>query len=567
MERRKGFTLVELLCVLVILSILILLVGRLAVKNVNDTKKEVSEAREKAILNAAEKWSVNNSNAFDDIDESISAEADVVFLIDISGSMGSVNGTPAKKTQFVSGSTVPIIQTVEAINSAVETVLETSPNSRIGLVVYGTTAAILLPLDHYSITDTPFLQVSYNDNQGGYEKQGVHFLLTVTAQNADTHQVLSYYADNAGSTNNQTHGISGTGNRAIQGTGGKTEGDGTKSSPYRVGHITNPQAGLAVAMEQLIGAKDVTWQSKSGTTHYRIPTLIHLTDGQATDIAYISDPLVAGGKDWEKELSNWYHVNWKYDLAYNSIVTTGKNQYNASQLNAESSVPAIVFQTLMTASYYKSAVENHYHDTELLSYSIYANDNTPYELLSGSIKATVGGILNPTVLLKANPTDEEGDSIYQTAIKGAYELVKKWESGEKITQEISSTNYVTIKLNANQSQISGNSYGVTVNDVIKNINYIPEGNFYTSGFADLSKVFNTIVTEVADSTKITEVCVSIEDLYKEGYLKRKDADFSTDEEVKYVIIGYNEAVNQYAFSLAKTDKQKKTCQQSNSKEE
>ena len=425
---------------------------------------------------------------------------DIVFAVDISGSMGSIDGKPVDKEEFVNqdDSIVPIIQTVKAINSAVDTILEKSPNSRIGLVVYGTTAAVLLPLDHYSITNTPFLQVSYNANQGGYETQGVHFLLELTVQQQNGNTV-TYYADNAGSTNNQTHNTNINGNSTIQGTGGKTEGTGSKAYPYHVGHITNPQAGLAASMEELIQVENTTWVSGDGSTHSRIPALIHLTDGQATDIAYISDPPVSDGKDWEQELSNWYHVNWNYDLAYNSEVSSdGQTLYNTRQLNADSGFPAIVFQTVMTASFYKSAVENHYNTqgsnaspVKLLTYSIYANDAKPYNSLTGGIKATIDGILNPTKMMNGHL---EGDEIYNDIISQSQQLIQRWQNSEEIHQEFLSTNTVKIPLNASQEQLKDRPYGVTEQDVIKNIGYVSDEHFYTSKFSELSQVFDNIVS-------------------------------------------------------------------------
>lgn len=56
------------------------------------------------------------------------------------------------------------------------------------------------------------------------------------------------------------------------------------------------------------------------------------------------------------------------------------------------------------------------------------------------------------------------------------------------------------------------------------------------------------------------MCITIDDLKKEGYLS-KDSKIN-DELAKntYVIISENAATNQYVFSIAKTEEQKQQCQ-------
>ena len=127
MKKKKGFTLVELLSVLVILAILLLLVSRLVVKNIDESKKEISESEEKAIVNAAEKWSVNNSDLFDDTEASkIQIGLDIVFVLDASNSMnGAMTGIGSR-----------IDGLIAATNQTLD-IFKENPDNRVAFVVFG----------------------------------------------------------------------------------------------------------------------------------------------------------------------------------------------------------------------------------------------------------------------------------------------------------------------------------------------------------------------------------------------------------------------------------------------
>lgn len=77
---------------------------------------------------------------------------------------------------------------------------------------------------------------------------------------------------------------------------------------------------------------------------------------------------------------------------------------------------------------------------------------------------------------------------------------------------------------------------------------------------ELKNIFVDIATEVTEATKVISLCITIDDLKKEGYLS-KDSKIN-DELAKntYVIISENAATNQYVFSIAKTEEQKQQCQ-------
>lgn len=171
-KNKKGFTLVELLGVLVILALLIILISRPIIKMLDNTKTEISASQEKSILNAAEKWSVDNSNKFDDIEGTMSQIGlDILFVLDVSASMQDDIATGVR-TKALSGS--KFYAMIQALNSALE-VLE-SDNNEILVTTFGQYYNTFLPLGSYSsnskqyfITQTPITLISnaaYNTYTG-----------------------------------------------------------------------------------------------------------------------------------------------------------------------------------------------------------------------------------------------------------------------------------------------------------------------------------------------------------------------------------------------------------------
>ncbi len=510
-------------------------------------------------------------------------QLDVMFLLDVSGSMGKVENGYATKKNFEQ---TPMYKTIEQVNISINTLLEKSPDSRFGIAIYGSTAAILVPLGHYTKdNNTPFLKVEYKDLYGGTDPskaQGLHFKLTATVKNKEN-VTKTYYGDNAGETSNKVHNMQGNGNREYEGTGGQTSGSGTEKDPYHVGHITNQQAGLAIAMDQFItNNNEITWKTDDKSSEYpRLPTLIHLTDGQASDLAWIQNEVKVDSSEyespecsvnlpidedefsecepdsqdcenelpkceikspemWEKTFSNWNNVNWNYDLAYNSTNSSeleNINHYNASQLSGLGDAAPVIFQTLMTAAYYKSAVDAYYTSSgitdlsgnlpSLNCYSIYASDSADYTNMEDTqIKGTLNAILNPSRYFTDLADSSETDSGKLTAkdsgakfIDTAYELYKLWLSDESkgvdktfslnTTSANSSGNDIIISIKALQSHLTDNSGAyaqdkykewsnkINVEAIKKNINYVPSGNFYSTGFEDIGNVLSNIVESVA----------------------------------------------------------------------
>ncbi len=162
------------------------------------------------------------------------APMDVVFVLDLSGSMSNQSSNMTND-QGVTKSRIAF--TVDAVNKAIDDLLKTNPNSRIGVVGFSRQSTTLLELDHYT-------------RSGNQE----YFSLSRTT----------------GSSNNATLYT-----RAVNSNGNTI----TKSTSVSLG--TNIQDGLYDGMNLLATEEDTTVMI-DGKEVKRIPSVILLSDGAPT---------------------------------------------------------------------------------------------------------------------------------------------------------------------------------------------------------------------------------------------------------------------------------------------
>ena len=415
-KNKKGFTLVELLAVLVILALLALLAGSAIMGSINKAEEQVTKAQEKAILNAAEKWSIDNSDKFDDIEgNTIQVGLDVVFVLDMSGSM--------TKTDIVSSTGYSISRNqamVEATNSAMNELMTLNNNTRIGITLYGSSGIVFLPLNTYTSSNGSFV--------------------TYSSSKISTSSTLM--------------------------VNGKTMSKKTQS----LSGCTYTQAGIASGASQLMNADN---------KQNRIPVIIMLSDGAPS----------IGASDYDNVLK------------YNS--RSGSDLGTCQTAGDENSS----FGTIRSAMYYKNAVKESYGGSAVFFYTI------GFGLDAGSYEEAV---LNPT---KANMENLSSKS----SIAGS--LYKKWKDDGK-----------------------------------KNYSYADGAYIGKMDASTLKNLFINISNEVVEATKITQVCVTVKDLYDGGYLSTEDIEMADGEASStYVLMNFNEATNQYNFSLAKNKQQEDDC--------
>ncbi len=431
MKRRKGFTLVELLAVLVILSVMILIVANLVTKNVQEAKNEITKSQEKAILNAAEKWSVEHSDVFDDVEgTTISVGLDLVFVVDVSGSMASK----------LSGSSVTRYEGTEnAINSALE-ILKQSDKNRVGFVFYS----------------------GLISSRGSCENQ------TGTA-NKDCSVVASFPLKPVGSYQDITHGTHYWHNSRWE---DKVPYFNVNGTLVDINGGTYTWIGLQKARELFIDA------SKEET---RIPVVVLLTDGEPT-------------------------YGRKYDeSAVFSMANSTLGDGTTSKLEKNPATNSEIIWSIMKTSYQLKEDLGKRYQSDVFYYTIGIGITSNYGTF----------MLNP-----------------------------------------SPDNYAA--LNSSRTQLDKNLYSFINNKSDKKYNY-PTQSFTGEISEDaLKNIFVDIATQVTEATKVTSVCITVEDLYNSGYLSTNEIDLD-GVTTQDVLMNYNEPTHQYSFNLVKTEEQKKVC--------
>lgn len=156
-----------------------------------------------------------------------SVPVDVVFVIDNSNSMDDSVGGGSRQSRLEA--------TVEAVNTSIATIMESHPDSRVAVVLYGSNARTLMPLGHYSASTS-------GQHSGDY---------------------LWYSSDTDWRGNTDT-------------TFGSVASNSNLEMTYDV-RGTNIHSGVDTGMDILKGATNI---GEGASKH--VPALILLSDGAAT---------------------------------------------------------------------------------------------------------------------------------------------------------------------------------------------------------------------------------------------------------------------------------------------
>lgn len=220
------------------------------------------------------------------------APVDVVFVVDISGSMDD-------DMQATDGSSsTRIAETVKALNSAIDSLMEMNKHTRVGVVLFSSQATEILPLGHYE-------KGSRTVSQGWGQSTTVtdYFSLSGTALHMHVVPVTGYDANGNAITGTQLND-----DRTV--TGG-----------------TNIQKGIHMGMDML-ATEESTTVEVNGQTLQRYPSVVLLSDGAPT---------------YSSSSTEWWNPENNYSDG------PGSGSYYGNGMKA-----------LMTGAYMKDAINRNY---------------------------------------------------------------------------------------------------------------------------------------------------------------------------------------------------------------
>lgn len=201
-----------------------------------------------------------------------SVPVDVVFVIDNSNSMDDSVGGGSGQSRLAA--------TVEAVNTSIATIMESHPDSRVAVVLYGSSAHTLMPLGHYSASTS-------GQHSGDY-----------IWYESDT-----YYSSYYGEYVTDTTFESVANNQKLEMTSGNRG--------------TNIHMGVDTGLDILKNAEDI---GEGASKH--VPALILLSDGAAT---------FSGSSDWWEPSEN--EGDGSNTNNAHALKVAMNAQYNKQQVN------------------------------------------------------------------------------------------------------------------------------------------------------------------------------------------------------------------------------------------
>lgn len=290
---------------------------------------------------------------------------DTMFVLDFSASMNwDSTGTEATTRE-----NSRILAMVNALNNAIDTLIKTNPENRIGIAVFSGTASEMLPMT-----------------------SGRDILKKVTDKEYIS---LSHYALKEKETEEAKQEADSTVKCNINNVEIKTAGG------------TNIQAGLALGMNVLANESNTTVQLEDGTTVTRIPNVVFMSDGAPTTFASASDceyylnkedtlttgyltrsdtvryETVDGNRVFDPvESGSW----WKEDLGKEAIGSGDNNNPD----------DADGFMALLSATYLKEKITKNYYPDGDGAASVYTIGFSTNHQTDGMVEMS-GLVLNPQV--------------------------------------------------------------------------------------------------------------------------------------------------------------------------
>lgn len=392
------------------------------------------------------------------------APLDVMFVIDISVSMGEQGGTISA-----------IYRSVNALNNSIKQLIEDNPNARFGVVAFASKAAVIMELGSYRpLTEgSNIVKVSYYPG---------------------TSQSFFYLEFNYFDIEKNTEEkIKLTNNDDLPELKEKTWKNVVTDEPAYGDFIinggeTNIQAGIKAGLENLAQQQDTVVDSYLPNRKVsRIPAMILLTDGAANTMANVSNLTVLKEGERKKGIETFYDCDGAIGTANYNFTTFDigedlghSNNYFALYGNdgnygdmGDSTTPAtiglassekssalpdydpVILNTLLTASYYTSAVNNNYrsnaekynatnlNNIKLQNYVIYTYTKGDY-FSSDQYGYITQKVINPEQYFNDTEYNNQENIPKLETENKAYQMYKEWieESNPLVEEDLYSFYYI-----------------------------------------------------------------------------------------------------------------------------
>ena len=408
--------------------------------------------------------------------EEQTAPVDVVFVLDFSASMNWGVGkeeVTATESNAAAKEASRLYSMVNALNTAVERLVETNEDNRIGVVVFNGTAQMMMEL-------TTAKEIQNKVNDGNYFE--VTSFTLKEKENVDDKQEAD--AEVTCHINDET---------------------------IATGSGTNIQAGLYEGMKMLENEQDTT-VNVEGTEVVRVPNVILMSDGAPTTFVSATDATYYDESDIEQTGS----INKSTDISDSKkTVQSGKWWENLSSKEigtANNSIPdgADGFMALLTAAYGKEQITQHYYgndadeDNQARVYTIgFSTDNQTDEMV-----AMANLVLNPNEEL----ADAENSSV--SAVK------EVWTAWNDYSQNKEPVVHAPLG-SSNNSTKYDYTVAIAPNNNPASLNYT-DGYYKADDEGALDQAFSDIVNSIISSAKMPTDVSGTGDPLQDGYLTYTD---------------------------------------------
>lgn len=500
----RGFSLPELLAVLIILVLIALLAINVIKGTLMKTDDVIDKDTEKQIINGAEKWAIENSSKFDDVDGTVLTTAlDVVFVVDATRDM---------KNEFMSFGEGKIRKgegVVNAINASID-MLKKNKENRVSFVFFAKNVQFQTELLHIE----------------NFVKDNSKRLKFVKDDSTYMYQILE--------------------------------------EPVVIGNNLNYTLPAVQTAIKIL-------QDYSSDTVKRIPVIIHVTEGE-TLYGYTGDATI--GNDYlEPKVSD-------YGISATTWCWSTETMNQLQELLAKQ------------GSAYKKHIKGTAEDQCESFGKAYKGASVTNSTYDGY--CPVDWILNDWNKNKDKFSSENTSkiilNIMQTYARAKKEISKIYDASMYIyTVGIGADReYGKFMLNSGESGLEGlknagkalegldqKTYayfdtlwhvdvGLALYDIVKEMpkesyDYVTKAFINPESSEALTDALRTIATQLNEKTMVSEVCVKVKDLQKDGYLKNNvklPEGLSADTSV---LISFNEPTHQFSYSIATTTDQVKSC--------